>query len=474
MDKLEALRQLRVDPYGARFPRTHALAEIVERFAELEGQVVTVAGRLMAIRGHGKAAFADLSDQSGRLQIYVKQDAVGERAYRIWELLDLGDLIGVRGPAFRTRRGEISVDVRELTVLAKSLRPMPEKWHGLKDVDLRYRHRYLDLIVNPEVRQTFILRSRIVRAIRNYLDALGFYEVETPAMTTVAGGAAARPFVTHHNALDLRLYLRIATELHLKRLIVGGFEKVYEIGRVFRNEGISTRHNPEFTLLELYQAYADYEDMMELTENLISSVAEEVLGTRVIVYQGREIDLTPPWPRVKMLDAIAEHTGVDLGAIEGDADARAAAARLGLELPSNATKGQVIDEISSAFVEPKLHGPLFLVDYPIEISPLAKRIPDRPGLTYRFEAFIAGREAANAFSELNDPIDQRQRFEAQLAERAKGNEEAHAMDEDFLAALEHGMPPTGGLGIGIDRLCMLLAGVDSIRDVILFPLMRPL
>lgn len=472
-DKLERLRQLGIDPYGARFPRTHGLAEIAARFAELEGRSVSVAGRLMAIRAHGKAAFGDLADQSGRLQVYLRLDVAGERAFQVWNLLDLGDLIGVRGTVFRTRRGEISVEVRELTVLAKALRPLPEKWHGLKDVDLRYRHRYLDLIANPAVRETFLLRSRVVAAMRRYLDARGFHEMETPAMTHVAGGAAARPFITYHNALDLTLYLRIATELYLKRLIVGGFEKVYEIGRVFRNEGISTKHNPEFTMLELYQAYADYEDMMALTEDMVSAIAEEVLGTRIIEYQGATIDLTPPWPRLPMTEAIVRYAGVDLEAIPDDATARAAASAAGIEVPPGSTRGQVIDELFTAFVEPKLSGPIFILDYPVEISPLAKRIPDRPHLTYRFEAFLGGRETANAFSELNDPIDQRGRFEQQLRERAMGRADAHAMDEDFLAALEHGMPPTGGLGIGIDRLCMLFARVDSIRDVILFPLMRP-
>lgn len=471
--KLEKLQAMGLDPYGQRFDRTHSLQEIVDHFDHLENQPVRIAGRIMAIRGHGKAAFGDLHDFSGRLQIYLKSDELAERQWEIWELMDLGDIVGVSGVVFRTRRGEISVQVQELVPLAKSLRPLPEKWHGLKDVDTRYRQRYLDLMVNPEVRATFVLRSRVVRAMRNYLDNLGFYEVETPAMTAIAGGAAARPFITHHNALDLTLYLRIATELHLKRLIVGGFEKVYEIGRIFRNEGISTKHNPEFTSLELYQAYADYEDMMRLTEEMISRIAQEVLGTTVIEYQGNTIDLTPPWPRLKLLDALKRYAGADIDALDDDASARALAHQLGVEVAPNATKGVAIDEIFSKLVEPKLSGPVFLVDYPIEMSPLAKEIPHQPGWTYRFEAFIAGREIANAFSELNDPRDQRRRFEAQLAERAKGNEEAHEMDEDFVQALEYGMPPTGGLGIGIDRLCMLLARVDSIRDVILFPLMRP-
>lgn len=473
MEKLESLRALGVDPYGQRFERTHQLQDVADTFEKCEGQTVAVAGRLMAIRGHGKASFADLRDMSGRLQIYVKLDVVGERQYEIWNLLDLGDVIGCRGTVFRTRRGEISIQAKEITVLAKCLHPLPEKWHGLKDVDLRYRQRYLDLIVNPEVREAFLIRSRVVREMRNYLDASGFIEVETPAMNAIAGGAAARPFITHHNALDLKLYLRIATELHLKRLVVGGFEKVYEIGRIFRNEGISTKHNPEFTSVEIYRAYADYEDMMRLTEEMISHISLKVLGTTVVEYQGQTIDLTPPWPRLKLYDALRRYAGVDLEDIGSDEKARAVAESLGVAVPPGATKGMVMDEIFSALVEPKLSGPVFLLDYPIEISPLAKRIPDQPGLTYRFEAFIAGREIANAFSELNDPLDQRRRFEAQMKEKAKGNEEAHDLDEDYLHALEFGLPPTGGLGIGIDRLCMLFARADSIRDVILFPLMKP-
>jgi len=471
--KLDRLRELGVDPFGARFERTHHAREIIENFETLENQPVSVAGRMMAVRAHGKASFANVQDLSGQIQIYVKSDLVGEKAYEIFGLLDIGDIIGLRGTVFRTRRGEISVQVESFEVLSKSLRPLPEKWHGLKDVDLRYRQRYVDLIVNPEVRETFVLRSKIVRAMRNYLDARDFYEVETPAMHSIYGGATARPFITHHNALDMKLYLRIATELHLKRLIVGGFEKVYEIGRIFRNEGISTKHNPEFTTLELYQAYADYHDIMRLTEDMIASIAQEVLGTRVIEYHGATIDLTPPWPRVRLLDAIKEYAGVDITEVQTDEEARALAKKLGVAVDPKATKGMVIDEVFSEFVEPKLSGPVFLLDYPIEISPLARRRPDDPSLTYRFEAFLAGFEVANAFSELNDPIDQRERFLAQLAEKARGNEEAHVMDEDYIAALEYGMPPTGGLGIGIDRLCMLLTRSDSIRDVILFPLMRP-
>lgn len=471
--KLARLQELGIDPWGHAFATTHALADIRERFAELEGQSVTVAGRLMTIRGHGKASFADLQDESGRLQLYVRSDVVGAEQYEVWQLLDLGDIVGVEGNVFRTRRGEMSIEVHRLTVLTKALRPLPAKFHGLRDVDLRYRQRYLDLIVNPDVRATFALRSRIVRAMREYLDGQGFLEMETPIFSTLAGGAAARPFITHHNALDLDLYLRIATELHLKRLVVGGFERVYEIGRVFRNEGISTKHNPEFTMLELYQAYADYEDMMKLAEDLLVHIADTVLGTRQIEYRGSTIDLNPPWPRLPMLDLIRERTGADLAKHRTDEAARAEAARIGVEVPPDATYSQVLDEVFSERVEPELLGPVFVVDYPVEISPLAKRRHDDPSLTYRFEAFLAGREVANAFSELNDPIDQRARFEQQMQEREQGNDEAHLLDEDFLRALEHGMPPTGGIGIGIDRLVMLLAGVDSIRDVILFPTMRP-
>ena len=472
-EKLDKLRALGIDPYGQRFTRTHSAAEVKGDFAALEGRPVSLAGRLMAIRGHGKAAFADLQDVTGRVQIYVKLDVVGERTFEVWDLLEVGDLVGCKGTVFKTKRDEITVGVEALTVLAKGLRPLPEKWHGLKDVETRYRQRYLDLIVNPEVKETFLVRSRTVRAIRSYLDSLGFHEVETPAMSAVAGGASARPFITHHNALDLELYLRIALELHLKRLIVGGFEKVYEVGRVFRNEGVSTKHNPEFTMLELYQAYADYRDMMELTENLVYHVTQEVLGRTRLEYQGVTLDLTPPWPRIKMLDAIRQYADVSFETVTSDEAARDLARKVGVNVGPTATKGMVIDEVFSEAVEPHLGGPLFLLDYPVEISPLAKRIPEEPNLTYRFEAFIAGREIANAFSELNDPLDQRGRFLAQAAERAKGNEEAHVMDEEFLTALEYGMPPTGGLGIGIDRLCMVLAQADSIRDVILFPLMRP-
>lgn len=472
-EKLAALRQAGIEPYGGRFDRSHSTQEIINNFADLEGKEVTVAGRLRAIREHGKATFADLHDQVGRIQLYVKLDRIGEEAYHIFtQLLDIGDILGVRGTVFRTRRGEISVEVSHFTPLSKSLRPLPEKWHGLKDVDLRYRQRYLDLIVNPEVRNVFITRAKVLKAIRTFLDQRGFLEVETPTMHTVAGGAAARPFITHHNALDIDLYLRIALELHLKRLLVGGLEKVYEMGRIFRNEGISTKHNPEFTMLELYQAYADYHDMMELLEQMVAFVAREALGTTTVEYQGERLELAPPWPRITMMEAIKRYTGIDFTSLD-EVEARRAAESLGVEVEPGLSRGKIINEVFEALVEPHLIQPIFIMDYPIEISPLAKKKEDNPELTYRFEAFIAGRELANAFSELNDPIDQRERFEAQLRERAAGDEEAHMMDEDFLRALEYGMPPAGGLGLGVDRLVMVLTNSPSIRDVILFPTMRP-
>jgi lysyl-tRNA synthetase class 2 len=473
LEKLQQLREAGIDPYGGRFDCTHTTAAVQRHFDQLEGQEVTLAGRLRAIRGHGKASFADLQDRDGRLQLYVRIDIVGSATYAIFHQLDIGDIIGVRGRVFRTHRGEISLEVHELTVLCKSLRPLPEKWHGLTDVDLRYRQRYLDLIVNPEVRQVFITRTRVLRAIRTFLDNRGFLEVETPSMHTIPGGAAARPFITHHNALDIDLYLRIALELHLKRLLVGGLEKVYEMGRIFRNEGLSTKHNPEFTMLELYQAYADYNDMMSLLEEMVAFVAREALAVTTITYQGEELELTPPWPRLTMRAAIEKYTGIDFGELTTTAAARQAANELGVQLEPGLSQGQIVNEVFENLVEPHLVQPTFVIDYPVAISPLAKRKKDNPELTYRFEAFIAGRELANAFSELNDPLDQRRRFEDQMAARAAGDEEAHRLDEDFLRALEYGMPPAGGMGIGIDRLVMLLTDAPSIRDVILFPTMRP-
>ncbi|QGP92157.1 Lysine--tRNA ligase [Neomoorella glycerini] len=473
LEKLKQLQEEGIDPYGGRFERTHTTAAVHQYFDELAGQEVTLAGRILAIRGHGKASFVDLQDRDGRLQLYIRIDNVGPETYEFFRRLDIGDIIGVKGKVFRTHRGEISLEVHQLTMLCKSLRPLPEKWHGLRDVDLRYRQRYLDLIVNPEVRRVFITRAGVLRAIRTFLDSRGFLEVETPSMHTIPGGAAARPFITHHNALDIDLYLRIALELHLKRLLVGGLEKVYEMGRIFRNEGISTKHNPEFTMLELYQAYADYEDMMTLLEEMVAFVAREALGTTTVTYQGEELDLAPPWPRLTMFAAIEKYTGVDFSRLTTREEAWQAAAGLGVEVEPGLEWGKIVNEVFEARVEPHLVQPTFILDYPVAISPLAKRKKENPQLTYRFEAFIAGRELANAFSELNDPLDQRRRFEAQMAARAAGDEEAHMLDEDFLRALEYGMPPAGGMGIGIDRLVMILTDAPSIRDVILFPTMRP-
>ncbi|MGO0122971.1 lysine--tRNA ligase [Desulfothermobacter acidiphilus] len=471
-EKLEELRAAGIDPYGGRYRRTHLAEEVRERFAELEGQRVSLAGRLMAKRAHGKVTFADLQDFSGRIQLMVRQSTVGEDRYELFRKLDLGDIVGVQGNVLRTRTGEVTIEVVHLELLAKSLRPLPEKWHGLRDVDLRYRQRYLDLIVNPEVKRIFVFRSQIIRAIRRFLDERGFLEVETPMMQPVAGGAAARPFVTFHNALEMQLYLRIAPELYLKRLLVGGFEKVYEINRNFRNEGISTKHNPEFTMLELYQAYADYQDMMELTEELITWVAKEVLGTWRIKYGEADIDLTPPWRRISLLEAVRQKTGIDFASLEAG-EARKAAEKLGVDGEGKNLWGEIVNEVFEQLVEPELINPTFVLDYPVDISPLAKRKKEDPRLTYRFELFIGGREVANAFSELNDPLDQRERFLKQLEKRRAGDEEAHMFDEDFLMALEYGMPPAGGLGIGIDRLVMLLTNSPSIREVILFPLHRP-
>lgn len=473
-NKLQLLRERGLNPYPNHYQPTHQVVDILGNFPALEGQEVSVAGRMMARREHGKAAFADLYDRSGRIQLYFRQDFLGEEAFKTWlDLVDIGDILGVAGLVFKTRRGEISLEVRQWEILTKSLRPLPEKWHGLKDVELRYRQRYLDLIVNPQVREVFVRRSQIIKGIRAFLDERGFLEVETPSMQPEAGGAAARPFITYHNALQMHFYLRIALELHLKRLLVGGLERVYELGRVFRNEGISTRHNPEFTMLECYQAYADYEDMMRLTEELISRVAEEVLGTTRIAYQGEEINLTPPWPRLTMQEAIRRYAGVDFAAIDVDAEAQEVGRRLGIELTGTEMRGEVMNKVFSEFVEQHLVQPTFILDYPLEISPLAKRKEDDSRLVYRFEAFIACRELANAFSELNDPVDQRERFVAQAEKFARGDAEAQKVDEDFLVALEYGMPPAGGLGIGVDRLVMLLTDSPSIRDVILFPTLRP-
>jgi len=473
LGKLAALRAAGVDAFGHAFARKHKAAEVIANFAELEEESTVVAGRVLWVRSHGKVTFLGLQDLSAVLQIYVRINEVGEEQYALLKNMDIGDFLGVEGTVFRTHKGEVSVRAKNLTFLSKSLRPLPEKWHGLKDVEARYRRRYLDLIVNPEVRNTFVARSRIISGIRNFLNNRGFLEVETPMMHAIAGGAAARPFITHHNALDIDLYMRIALELYLKRLIVGGMERVYEIGRVFRNEGVSVRHNPEFTLLELYQAYGDYNDMMSLMEEMVANVAREVLGSSVITYQGETLDFTPPWTRMTMLEAVRRYAGVDLDKISDDAEARRAALAAGVEVPATATWGQVLDLLFEAKAEEKLVQPTFIIDYPVENSPLAKKKTDDSRLTYRFEAFAYARELANAFSELNDPVDQRERFVAQMKQREAGDDEAHMMDEDFVQALEYGMPPTGGLGIGIDRLVMLLTDSPSIRDVILFPAMRP-
>jgi lysyl-tRNA synthetase class 2 len=478
-NKLDELRKLGIDPFGGKYERENHAGDILKEYdglskEELEQKQVEVnlAGRIMAKRGMGKASFAHIQDLSGRVQIYVRQDSVAEAQYEAFSILDLGDIIGVKGVLFKTKTGETTVKVKELEVLSKSLYPLPEKFHGLKDVELRYRQRYVDLIINPDVQKTFITRSRIIQSMRRYLDSLGYLEVETPTLHSIAGGAAARPFITHHNALDMELYMRIAIELHLKRLIVGGLEKVYEIGRVYRNEGISTRHNPEFTMIELYEAYADYKDIMALTENLIAHIAQEVLGTQVISYQGHEVDLTPQWRRVSMVDAVKEIVGVDFGVEMSNEEAHRLAKEHKVPVEPHMTFGHILNAFFEQFVEETLIQPTFVTGHPVEISPLAKKNDVDPRFTDRFELFIVAREHANAFSELNDPIDQRQRFEAQMKEKEQGNDEAHEMDEDFLRALEYGMPPTGGLGIGIDRLIMLLTNAPSIRDVLLFPHMR--
>jgi lysyl-tRNA synthetase class 2 len=471
-EKLSEIINKGIAPYGGKFRKTHTASDITGSFEAMEGREVMAAGRIMSRRIQGKAGFAHIQDNTGQIQVYARLNDIGRDAYELFSKLDIGDIIGVAGKVFKTRMGEITISINELTLLSKSLRPLPEKWHGLKDVELRYRQRYVDLIVNPEVKETFILRSKIVHAIRKHLESKGYLEVETPMMHPIAGGAAARPFITHHNALDMKLYMRIAPELYLKRLLVGGFDKVYEINRNFRNEGISTKHNPEFTMLELYQAYADYNDMMDLTEELIYKVAAEVLGNGVISYEGVEINLNPPWDRIPMLEAVKMYSGLDFLALKDEGEARLAGKSIGLEIDPGDSWGTILNKVFEEKVEPRLIRPTFITDYPLEISPLAKKKAEQPELTYRFELFIYGREMANAFSELNDPIDQRERFSRQVEQRQAGDEEAHMMDEDYITALEYGMPPAGGLGIGIDRLVMLLTNSSSIRDVILFPLMR--
>lgn len=472
LDKLGELRDMGIDPFGTRFERTADANQIKDNFDTMEGQTVKVAGRIMSKRRHGKAGFANLQDLSGDIQLYFRKDEVGEDKYELFKKLDLGDILGIEGFVFRTQKGEISVHIKDFTYLSKSLLPLPEKWHGLKDVELRYRQRYVDLIVNPDVREVFVKRSQIIKEMRTCLDEQGFLEVETPMMHPIAGGAVARPFITHHNALDMDLFLRIAPELYLKRLLVGGLEKVYEINRSFRNEGLSTRHNPEFTMLEIYEAFADYEVMMTIAENLISTVAEKVSGSMLIQFEDQELDLTPPWRRITMLDAIQACTGVDFAQLKSDAEAQEAARGLELEMQPGSSRGEIINAVFEEYVEHTLIQPTFVYGHPVEVSPLAKRNAEHPELTDRFELFIMQREIANAFSELNDPLDQRERFQKQVEKREGGDQEAHMMDEDFLNALEYGMPPAGGMGIGIDRVVMLLTDSSSIRDVILFPTMR--
>lgn len=477
IEKLSALRAAGLDPYPARFSCTHAVAEALQAFAASEGKaeppVVRTAGRLMAVRVMGKATFAHIRDGSGSIQIYLRQDEVGEEGYTLFlKLFDLGDFIGVEGPLFRTRTGEVTIRVGSFVMLAKTLRPLPEKWHGLTDVEARYRQRYLDLLVNERAHQTFVIRTRLVSAIRRYLDERGFLEVETPVLQPIYGGAAARPFVTHHNELDADLYLRISDELYLKRLIIGGLDRVYEIGHDFRNEGVSTRHNPEFTQIEVYQAYADYNDMMCLTESIWHAAAMEVVGTAKVTFQGHELDLTPPWRRLRMRDAILEATGIDIAGSRSLDDLRQQIQERKLDLDWKPTWGQQVEELMKECVEPSLIQPTFLLDYPLDISPLAKQKPDAPGFVERFEFFIGTVECGNAFSELNDPLDQRARFELQGQQFQAGDEEAHPMDEDWIRALEYGMPPTGGLGFGIDRMTMLFTDNPSIREVILFPALR--
>ena len=471
-EKLAAIAQAGIEPFGRRYEISHHAQDILENFESLEGNSVKIAGRIMTVRGHGKASFINVADMSGKIQVYLRQDVLGEELYGRFSLLDIGDIIGVEGLVFKTQRGEISVKATNFEIQAKSLRPLPEKFHGLKDVETRYRQRYLDLIVNPDVRNSFVMRSKIIKELRNYLDNQDFLEVETPMMHPIAGGAAARPFVTYHNALDMNLYMRIAPELYLKRLIVGGFEKVYEVGRVFRNEGISIRHNPEFTSVELYQAFADYNDLMALTENIVAHVAQATLGTTKINYQGTAIDLTPSWTRMSMVEAVEKYTGVNFNNVTTLEQAQAEAAKLGVKYEKKDGIGGILNNIFEDKVEEHLIQPTFITGHPTEISPLAKRNKDNPEITDRFEVFIYGREIANGFSELNDPIDQEGRFMEQVQQRESGDDEAHMMDHDYVTALEYGLAPTGGLGIGIDRLVMFLTDSASIRDVLLFPHMR--
>ena len=476
-EKLAELQAAGEDPFHlTRFDWNATSRQIKENFDAMEGTPVKVAGRLMSKRGMGKVSFCDLQDKDGRIQLYARQDEMDEAVYKKFKKFDIGDIVGVDGEVFRTQRGEMSVRAKNITLLSKSLLPLPEKFHGLQDKELRYRQRYVDLMVNPDVKNNFLVRSKFIKHVRDFMDGRGYIEVETPVLNTISGGATARPFVTHHNTLDIDMYMRIATELPLKRLIVGGMDRVYEIGRIFRNEGMDPKHNPEFTTIELYQAYADFNDMMDLFEDLLSSAARKLLGTYRVQWQGEDIDLTPGWPRMPMHEAVKQYCGVDFMAISSDSEAVAAARAIGVELPETADKtwGNALYECFDQKVEEKLIQPTFITMHPVDVSPLAKRSPKDPRLTERFELFICHSEMGNAFSELNDPIDQRQRFQKQVEMRAKGDDEAGMMDEDFLTALEYGMPPTGGLGIGIDRCVMLLTGADTIRDVILFPTMKPL
>lgn len=476
LDKMHKIEEKGLKPFGYRYEFTHRSGDVKENFdalAEAETEV-KLAGRVMAIRGHGKTCFMDMQDKDGRIQVYVRKDVLGEENYALIKMMDIGDTVGVTGTVFRTHMGEVSIKAAALEMLSKSLRPLPEKWHGLKDVETRYRQRYVDLIVNPDVRDTFVKRSQIIRSVRDVLDSHGFLEVETPILNTIAGGAAARPFISYHNALDMQVYMRIAPELYLKRLIVGGMDRVYELGRVFRNEGIDNRHNPEFTSVEIYQAFADYRDMMDLTEEVVVKTAEKVLGTTKINYEGTEIELASPWKRISMIDAVKEYAGKDFTNVTDLGEARAMAKELNVEVEATWGIGKIINACFEEYVEDKLIQPTFITGHPKEISPLAKSNPENPEITDRFEAFIYGREICNGFTELNDPIDQRERFLKQVEERANGDEEANMMDEDFVTALEYGLPPTGGLGIGIDRLVMFLTDSSTIRDVLFFPTMKPL
>ena len=476
-EKLRELQESGNDPFQiTKYEINNDSANIKANFDALEGSQVSIAGRLMSKRGMGKVSFCDLQDKSGRIQLYARKDEMDEAEYNRFKKFDIGDIVGVKGVVFRTQRGEMSVRVETVTLLSKSLLPLPEKFHGLTNTELRYRQRYVDLIVNPEVKRTFVLRSQFVKHVRDFLDGRGYMEVETPVLNTISGGATARPFITHHNTLDIDMYLRIATELPLKRLIVGGMDRVYEIGRIFRNEGMDPKHNPEFTTVELYEAYADFNDMMDLFEDLLTSAAQKLLGTYQLEWQGEQIDLTPGWPRLPMHEAVKQYTGLDFMAITSDEEAVAAAKSIGVELPETAdpTWGNALYEVFDQRVEEKLVQPTFITMHPVDVSPLAKRSPKDPRLTERFELFICRSEMGNAFSELNDPIDQRQRFQKQVELRDKGDDEAGMMDEDFITALEYGLPPTGGLGIGIDRCVMMLTNSDSIREVILFPTMKPL